>query len=173
MIYQKTEYELRTRKTPVCDGLKEFREQNGLSQAEMAKLMSVSKRSYIDYEHGARAASSDAISELSAWSDIDLNELFRGEKEAIAKVKIEGLIEKLFQILSDFGALREGLKTEILEKCLIEYLTTRSTEVDIDRQALKGIMVEELLKNGDHENGPAVGESLELLRTQLSGGTAT
>jgi len=77
------EYEMRKQAISIPKGLREFRSRHGLSQEQMAKLMQVSKRSYLDYERGERSVPSAALVELVARTDLDLNELFRGNPLAV------------------------------------------------------------------------------------------
>lgn len=57
-------------------GLKKFRLSKDLSQVEMAAVMGVSRRSYIDYEHGEKPVPSVALARLLSKFDCDLNVLF-------------------------------------------------------------------------------------------------
>lgn len=60
------------------DGLKRIRKRHDKSQAEMAEIMRISRRTYQDFEAGKRAIPSDAILHLHSAFDCDLHELFTG-----------------------------------------------------------------------------------------------
>ncbi|MCA3437098.1 MAG: helix-turn-helix transcriptional regulator [Rhodobacter sp.] len=60
------------------DGLKRIRKDNKRSQAEMANLLGVSRRTYQDFENGKRAIPSDVIALIHGHFDCDLHQLFTG-----------------------------------------------------------------------------------------------
>lgn len=75
------------------EGLKRLRKKQNKSQAEMAEVLNVSRRSYQDFEAGKRPIPSDAILALHAEFDCDLHELFTGRPVPIPRKVRAGFVQ--------------------------------------------------------------------------------
>lgn len=101
-------------------GLKKVRHALGKTQIEMAGIMSVSRRSYIDYEHGAKPIPSTPIMRLKALYYIDLNKLFLGLEPDISQdypTEIIASFRKVFQYFSQTYA--EASPTDVMDMAVV------------------------------------------------------
>ena len=93
-------------------GLRIFRKKKKLTQIEMSKIMGVSRRTYIDYEHGERAISSIALSLLLVEFDCDLNLLFKQEHSPPSPEQAQKYAQLADQIFTDLQSRFDGLSDE-------------------------------------------------------------
>lgn len=134
------EYNVRLASISLAKGLKNFRAENDLSQAQMAKLMSVSKRSYLDYERSDRSVPSAALVELVAWSDVDLNLLFRGAERPVTsqyRVSVIRQARAVEKIVRGFG---ENYDNATIQEAVETYLGYFEPTAPIDRSMLGDIL---------------------------------
>lgn len=113
-------FEANKERISLARGLKKFREEKRISQILMAKMMDVSKRSYIDYERHGRSVPSAALANLLAHTELDMNELFTGQpmpvgahfrqQTAMQSFNIYDRLKKLHPDV-DEPTLREGTST--------------------------------------------------------------
>lgn len=102
------------------EGLKRIRKKNGKSQAEMAEVMNVSRRTYQDFETGKRPIPSDAILALHAAFDCDLHELFTGRPVPIPRdVRasfVTVALDATVALLKRYGDSEDGISSEDLRR---------------------------------------------------------
>jgi transcriptional regulator with XRE-family HTH domain len=90
-----------------CDRLRKLREQKGLKQNEMAKLLNMQNSTYNGYETGKRTATTDLIEKISKALDVDPNTLLGYEKNTEMLITeylnlIKLLDIKEIEIIKDF-----------------------------------------------------------------------
>jgi transcriptional regulator with XRE-family HTH domain len=102
------------------DGLKRIRKEHKRSQAEMADLLGVSRRTYQDFENGKRAIPSNVIALLHGHFDCDLHQLFTGSPVPTPRKERASYA---IAALNAIFALRSRFGEEISEEKLRQYAT--------------------------------------------------
>jgi len=97
-------------------GLKFFRSWKGLSQVEMATVMDVSRRSYIDYEHGEKPVPSVALARLLSKFDCDLNVLFTQHPAPITAAQGAKFTNRAIDLTIELMRLCKGMDKEDARK---------------------------------------------------------
>lgn len=108
------------------EGLKRLRKKHSKSQAEMAEVLNVSRRSYQDFEAGKRPIPSDAILALHAEFDCDLHELFTGRPVPIPREVRAGFVQAALEAVE---ALLQRYETEGLSMGEIRRYATLVAEL--------------------------------------------
>lgn len=83
-LQQEEERDHRIARCKPHEGLKRIRKDHQRSQAEMADLLGISRRTYQDFENGKRAIPSDGRPPDGHF-DCDLHQLFTGSRGADAR----------------------------------------------------------------------------------------
>lgn len=98
------------------EGLKRIRKMQGKSQAEMADIIHVSRRTYQDFETGKRPIPSDAILALHAAFDCDLHELFTGRSVPISRevraTFVKVALDTTVALLKRYGKKEDGISVD-------------------------------------------------------------
>lgn len=108
--------------------LLKVRETLGMSQREMAKLMGVSERVYLDYEKDKKKPTYEKLLPLSR-KKVNLHWLLTGQGEMFAKQEPKEktistglldreLVQKIFEVLEDY--YRQGLLKNVPEEEIME-----------------------------------------------------
>lgn len=134
------EYEERLGRISLARGLKKYRGGVQISQVIMAKMMGVSKRSYIDYEHNGRAVPSSALVELLAHTNLDMNELFFGEEKPIQDHRLEETAMQAFRLMERLRGNYPDISEALLQKGAATYCRYFSPAKPINPDALTDIM---------------------------------
>ncbi|VDC28601.1 helix-turn-helix transcriptional regulator [Pseudogemmobacter humi] len=110
LVYQEMEAQLREEELSRCkphEGLKLIRKEHKRSQAEMATLLDVSRRSYQDFESGKRAIPSDVLLRLYGHFNCDLHKLFTGASVPVSRKDrasfVTAALDAVFALLKRFG----------------------------------------------------------------------
>ena len=75
--------------------LKEIREKKGISQAEVARQIEVSRQTYNNYELGKREADYETLLKLSEVLETSVEEILTGVSESIKKIPPESRWERI------------------------------------------------------------------------------
>ena len=122
------ERDLRSARCRPHDGLKRIRKERKRSQADMAVLLDVSRRTYQDFESGKRSIPSDVIALLHGHFDCDLHELFTGAPVPISRKDranlVQAALDAVFALQARFGG------DEITEEQLRHYATLTAELTD-------------------------------------------
>ena len=135
-----SEIEDSLKRISVARGLKRFRENHQIYQVVMAKMMGVSKRSYIDYEHNGRAVPSSALSKLLAHTGLDLNELFTGKPQPVTSATLRAIVRKSISIEKILSNRDDKLDPSIIEEAARKYIDYFGTDGSIDIKKLDDLV---------------------------------
>lgn len=69
--------------------LRKLRTKQDKSQQEIADLLNVDRRTYVNWENGSTNVKSDYIPKLAEMFNVDINELFQGSKMKIEIIQKE------------------------------------------------------------------------------------
>ena len=56
-----------------CDRIRDLREDSGLTQTEIGKLLNVGQRTYADYEYGVTRIPVDRLIQLAKYYDVSMD----------------------------------------------------------------------------------------------------
>lgn len=132
--------EARAAKISVSRGLKQERDRLGISQAAMAELMGVSKRSYIDYEVHGRAVPSAALSALTARTGVDMTELFFGERAPVEGWYRERSFKMGLHALDTLQRLYPDVDASTLREGAAAWCYYNEPDLPLDEALLKELM---------------------------------
>ena len=90
--------------------LKELRQENQMTQEQLAEQMGVSRRTVSRWETGNNLPDLSMLVELADYYDVDLNEIFHGERRS------ETMDAELKDTLLQASEYSEGIKKKIIKR---------------------------------------------------------
>ena len=90
--------------------LKELRQENQMTQEQLAEQMGVSRRTVSRWETGNNLPDLSMLVELADYYDVDLNEIFHGERRS------ETMDAELKYTLLQASEYSEGIKKKIIKR---------------------------------------------------------
>lgn len=105
-------------------GLKRTRLKKRKTQMEMADIMQLSRRAYQLHETGKRPIPSDALIKLAAYFEIDMHELFTGERYPMTRTAKEKNAEFAISTFVDlmFAHQDKGMNIKEAKQIALHYL---------------------------------------------------
>lgn len=87
------------KRTAVADRIKMLREKSGLKQADLARILGISRSGVNAWEMGLTVPSTQYVVELAKFFGVSTDYLLGVEKSAV--ISVEGLSEKQMKVLLD------------------------------------------------------------------------
>lgn len=135
------EYAQKRKKYQLNKTLKKLRQSWDIPQVKMAGLMGVSQRSYAGYENGERSVPSEALIELAVRTNVDLNELFTGEKGRVGPEYNQSIAMKTVEILnlieSQYPKFSEERQLKLLMNFIRSFVPSEGVAVLSDAQLVE------------------------------------
>lgn len=135
-----SEIEDSLKRISVARGLKRFRENHQIYQVVMAKMMGVSKRSYIDYERHGRSVPSAALAKLLAHTGLDMNVLFSGKAAPVEGYYRQQVAMQAFQLLERLKADYPEVDMKTLQEGAAIYCNYFSPSDPFNKDAMDDVM---------------------------------